>query len=104
MKGWRCHCGAEFDRIADAIKHARKKHPDDGYACLDQFGSVGDSFADGAIARLEERHRKSASLLRSELEQLREKQKGHDALVASHNNLVRAFRAIDDVMALLRKD
>jgi len=48
---YRCNCGFGVKTTDQLVKHYREFHPDDAFKLFDQISSVGDKFADKAIAK-----------------------------------------------------
>lgn len=84
---YRCSCDAKFNNLASAIKHCRKEHADNAYSCYDQFGSVGDKFADSVIESALKRRQDN----QKEWADVTAKASAYEGLVKNYNILARAF-------------
>ncbi|HXN71519.1 MAG TPA: hypothetical protein VN861_03085 [Candidatus Acidoferrales bacterium] len=99
MKNWHCNCDDEFDTKEQLASHYRKEHPEDGYGCWDQAGTLGDKFSDNAMNAVLERfmdERNAMTKTRTELKAYKDK---HASMVTNYNELSRRLQIVQLAVA-----
>lgn len=98
---WRCRCEVEFRTKAEAVAHCRKEHQDDPYCAWDQFGDVGDTFANGAMEVIHGKLLRQAAKHSEEIADLKAKAQAYDELAPRYYSRTLALGIVANALKMI---
>jgi hypothetical protein len=97
---FRCTCGKEIATEKKMIEHYKAEHPDNPWGLWDQIGTIGDPWADKAMAV----YRDKLAHYMKKCDEHYAKAKECDAAVARYNRMARCFNLISGAIDLAASD